>query len=59
MSKNDVYQRLEQYYDGFQFSINVNETVYNPWSILNFFNNTKNGFDNFWFESGGTPSIIR
>ena len=37
MKKEDLYQRLKQYYDGFQFAINAKETIYNPWSILSFF----------------------
>ena len=58
LSKSNVYDRLEQYYDGFQFALNAKETVYNPWSILNFFKTPQEGFHNYWFESGGTPSII-
>ena len=58
MKKDDVYKRLEQYYDGFQFALSANETVYNPWSIISFCDNLKNGFSNYWFSSGGTPSII-
>ena len=58
LKKHDVYQKLEQCYDGFQFSINTNQTLYNPWSILNFLKNPKNGFYNYWFDSAGTASII-
>ena len=58
INKNDLYERIEQYYDGYQFSIDAMETLYNPWSILNFFKNSKNGFVNYWFDSGGTSSII-
>lgn len=58
MSKNDVYERLEQYYDGFQFSLESEQTLYNPWSILCFLNKPSNGFKNYWFKSGGTSSII-
>ena len=58
MTKNDTYKRLEQYDDGYMFSINANETVYNPWSILSFFKLPDEGFTNYWFESGGSPSII-
>ena len=58
MSKKSVYTRLEQFYDGFQFSINAEETLYNPWSILNFLKNPEEGFQNYWYQSGGTPSII-
>ncbi|MBO4336413.1 MAG: AAA family ATPase [Desulfovibrio sp.] len=58
ISKNTVYQSLEHYYDGFQFAVNTSETVYNPWSILSFLKLPKNGFKNYWFESGGTPSLL-
>ena len=58
MKKEDVYLRIKQYYDGYRFSYESEETVYNPWSVLSFFKRIKNGFQNYWFESGGTPSII-
>ncbi|MBQ7608922.1 MAG: AAA family ATPase [Desulfovibrionaceae bacterium] len=58
MSKNDVYTRLEQYYDGFQFSIEANETVYNLWSILSFFKLPRNGFQNYCFKTSGINSIL-
>ena len=58
ISKNDVYYRLEKYYDGFQFSIDAKETIYNPWSILSFFKQTNKGFQDYWFNSGGISSII-
>ena len=58
ITSDDVYERLEQYYDGYQFSIDSKETVYNPWSILSFLRNPEEGFQNYWFESGGISSII-
>ena len=58
MSKEDVYQRLEQYYDGYQFAIDAEETVYNPWSVINFLMRPRNGFCNYWFKSSGSSSII-
>lgn len=58
MSKDNIYFRLEQYYDGFQFTCQSEKTLYNPWSILNFFMNAQKGFKNYWFKSGGTSSII-
>ena len=57
MKKDEVYQRIEQYYDGFQFAFDAKETVYNPWSIMRFFRNPEKGFQNYWFESGGISSI--
>ncbi|MBQ7739180.1 MAG: AAA family ATPase [Desulfovibrionaceae bacterium] len=58
MRKKDVYQRLEQYYDGFQFCLNATGTVYSPWSILRFFRTSKEGFQNYWFQSSGSSTII-
>ena len=58
MSKNDVYACIKHHYDGFKFSLESEQTLYNPWSLLNFFSNPKLGFKNYWFDSGGTPSII-
>ena len=58
IEKEDVYIRIKQYYDGYRFSYESKETVYNPWSVLSFFKQVEDGFQNYWFESGGTPSII-
>ena len=58
MSKEDVYERLKQYYDGFQFSINAKETVYNPWSVLSFLQYSQDGFKNYWFKSSGSSTLI-
>ncbi|MBQ7457513.1 MAG: AAA family ATPase [Desulfovibrio sp.] len=58
ITKDDVYRRVKQYYDGFQFSLESEQTLYNPWSILNFFDSPQLGFTNYWFQSGGSPSII-
>ena len=58
MSKEDVYERLKQYYDGFQFSINAKETIYNPWSVLSFLKYSQDGFKNYWFKSSGSSTLI-
>ena len=58
ISKENLYQRLEQYYAGYQFAVDANETIYNTWSILNFFKFPEDGFKNYWFDSGGISSII-
>ena len=58
MDKYDVYKRIEQYYDGFQFSINAKKTIYNPWSILSFLKLFHKGFRNYWFKSSGSSSLI-
>ena len=58
MCKEDIYKRIEQYYDGFQFSLEAKTTVYNPWSILSFLDSPQLGFSNYWFESSGASSLI-
>ncbi len=59
MSTEEVYARMKSAYNGFQFTINAKETVYNPWSILSFLSNPKKGFANYWYStSGGTPTIL-
>ncbi|MBQ9536662.1 MAG: AAA family ATPase [Desulfovibrionaceae bacterium] len=30
MRKDDIYARIQQYYDGFQFALDAEETLYNP-----------------------------
>ena len=58
MPVEDVYAALKSRYDGFKFAIDSNETLYNPWSIIKFLLSPEEGFANYWFESGGTPSIL-
>ncbi|MBQ3681625.1 MAG: AAA family ATPase, partial [Succinimonas sp.] len=59
MSVPEVYDRMKALYDGFQFSIETNMTVYNPWSVLSFLSKPERGFKNYWYStSGGTPTIL-
>ncbi len=59
MSVPEVYDRMKSLYDGFQFSIRTNMTVYNPWSVFSFLSKPQQGFINYWYaSSGGTPTIL-
>lgn len=58
LSKNAVYARLAQWYDGFQFALDAGETLYNPWSVLSFLQSPKNGFQNYWYQSGGISTLV-
>ena len=58
LNKEEVYHEIKHHYDGYQFAFGTKDSVYNPWSILSFFKLSKNGFKNYWFESGGTASIL-
>jgi hypothetical protein len=53
MSEDEFWERLRDYYNGFSFD--GEHFLYNPYSILNFFDTGE--FRNYWFESG-TPSHI-
>ncbi len=53
ISQQELIEKMRLWYNGYNFR--GEEKVYNPFSILNFFD--KKQFDNYWFESG-TPSFL-
>ncbi|BBE30357.1 ATPase AAA [Tepiditoga spiralis] len=53
MEEKELLKNLKMYYNGFSFD--GENSVYNPFSILRFFNERK--FQNYWFESG-SPSFL-
>jgi hypothetical protein len=55
ISKDELVNRMEDYYDGFSFNSKVR--LYNPYSTLRFFED-KN-FDNYWFDSGTTTMMSK
>ena len=55
ISREELLSTLKEYYDGFSFDGNVR--LYNPFSILNFFEHKE--FDNYWYESGSPSFIVR
>ena len=57
LTRPALMTRLRDYYDGFSFDRDGKTHVYCPWSILNFL--SKNfRFENYWFASGGQPSVL-
>jgi hypothetical protein len=44
---------IQEWYNGYRWDMNV--SVYNPFSLLNFF--SKRSFRNYWFETG-TPTFL-
>ena len=52
---DDLRRLLKDWYDGYTWDGRT--TIYNPWSILNFFKNTK--IDNYWYESGSPGFLVR
>jgi len=53
LNNQEFFDKLKLFYDG--YSWNGKDFLYNPFSILRFFNEFS--FNNFWFETG-TPSFI-
>ncbi|MDR1082124.1 MAG: AAA family ATPase, partial [Deltaproteobacteria bacterium] len=53
MSEEKLLDEIRDYYDGFSFDGSVE--LYNPFSVLSFFD--ENEFGNFWMESGSNTFI--
>ena len=52
-SRGELLSKIKEWYNGYSWE--PGEYVYNPFSILNFFNKIK--FQNFWFSTG-TPTFL-
>ena len=54
-----VVSELKRNYDGYSFDEECMHHVYNPWSIVNFFDAPVRGFIPYWVSSGGaTPTFL-
>ncbi len=53
LTKEELLEKIKRYYDGFSFDGKVR--VYNPFSVLNFFE--ESDFRNYWYISA-TPSFL-
>lgn len=58
LSTQDLMNLLIKNYDGFCFDDLASKRVFSPWSVLTFLQQPERGFKNYWFESGGKPSIL-
>jgi hypothetical protein len=55
LTKIELLEQIKLWYNGYSWTGKINETVYNPFSILSFFEIER--FDNFWFATG-TPTFL-
>ncbi len=55
LSYDDTLAELKKRYDGYQFTDEKKEHVYNPFSVLNVFQKKK--FDDYWYATG-TPTFL-
>lgn len=58
MTENQVLDHLKKNYNGFCFDEQAQTHVFCPWSVLNFLNRPKRGFQNYWYSSGGQPTVL-
>ena len=58
IEKEKLLEELTVNYDGFCFERTATQRVFSPWSLLKFLNFPSNGFDNYWYESGGQPGVL-
>ena len=54
----NLLRELTRHYDGFCFELTASEKVFVPWSLLKFFAYPAAGFADYWFESGGRPTVL-
>ena len=58
MSEAELLENLKANYDGFSFDSQARYHVFCPWSVLNFLKFPQLGFENYWYTSGGQPSVL-
>lgn len=59
ITKEDVYLKLKENYNGYSFDAEAKTSVYNPWSILNCLKNPTRKFDKYWIETGSPESLLK
>lgn len=58
IEKPKLMDELTAHYDGFCFERNTKQHVFVPWSLLKFFASPNVGLIDYWFESGGRPTVL-
>ena len=58
ISESKLLADLRNNYDGFCFDSQAKIHVYCPWSVLNFFDYPEVGFEDYWYSSGGHPTVL-
>ena len=59
MTPDEIQNRLRENYGGYCFDEEVSQHLYNPWSVLNFFNRPSRGFLPYWMRRSGIPTLLR
>ncbi len=59
ISYEQCFCELRRNYNGYCFDRQAKTHVYTPWSVLSFLKQPHLGFSNYWYSSGGTPSVLQ
>ncbi len=59
ISYEQCLSELKHNYNGYCFDKEAKTHVYTPWSVLSFLKQPHLGFSNYWYSSGGTPSVLQ
>lgn len=55
LSDSETFTKLKEMYDGYHFTRDTKQEIYNPFSVLKCL--SKNEFGSYWFESA-TPTVL-
>ena len=58
LSFDECVLEMGRNYDGFSFDKKAQNHVFVPWSTLNFLKKPNEGFNNYWYESGGQTEVL-
>ncbi|WP_295477933.1 AAA family ATPase [Sutterella sp.] len=59
VSTEEIVDGLRRNYDGFCFEQTGSVHVFCPWSVLHFLRSPATGFQNYWYRSGGQPTVLK
>lgn len=59
MPETQIVEGLRRNYDGFCFEQTGTVHVFCPWSVLHFLRSPGLGFQNYWYRSGGQPTVLK
>ncbi len=58
MSFEECLEAMKLHYDGYCFDRKASTHVFTPWSVLNFLRDPQQGFENYWYDSAGRPTVL-
>ncbi len=59
LDRKELMKELAEQYNGYCFDQAACTHVFSPWSVMRFLLKPGLGFENYWYESSGTPSLLR